>query len=945
MRARIVSLGVLVCTLWAANAWGAFFRDDFNRANGDVGRGWTAQTDGTITAQIVNNEVLIAGKQATDWVRCGISRRISNETRIAFDFKADNAFNVHVRFDAAASDAYIEVYAWAGGPFSYASSTDGSWPGWVAISGSDMLAGQYNTLVLEQNGTVFTVTLNGTVVGTVTNANFTTIESVLISSDAAAGTVGSLHLDNVQIGVLVPGKARDPSPADGDADVPRDVTLGWTPGEYASTHDVYWGVAYDEVNNASTANPASLLVAHGQTAAACTPAGPLDFGQTYYWRVDEVNALPDRTVYRGDVWSLTTEPYAYAVRPIKAAASSSQASTMGPEKTIDSSGLDASDQHSTSATDMWLSKKGQSPIWIQYEFDSVVKLHQMWVWNFNQEVESIAGFGALDVTIETSTDGAAWTTLDDVPGFEDGTGEPNYVHNTTVDFGGALAKYVRLTISMNWASGTKQAGLSEVRFFCSPVRARAPQPAVGALGVALDSVLSWRPGREAAKHHLLLSTDANAVAGGTAPVKTLTSHSLDLSPLGLLYGKTYYWRVDEVNDAAPTTLWPGDVWSFTTTGYAVIDDFEAYDDACNRVFFAWVDGLGYSASPDCGLAASGGNATGSTVGNVSAPFAEKTIVHGGSQSMPMAFDNTNSPHYSETQREWSTAQAWIGGGVDALVVNVRGEAAGFLETASGTLIMNGTGTDIWNNSDEFRFVYKSLKGNGSITARIDAVANTDGWAKVGVMIRETLAGGSAHGIMAMTPSNGASFQRRVLTGDASSNTDLTGVATPYWVKLTRTGTTLAAQTSADGVAWVDLTVTPALTFTMANDVYIGLAVCSHVAGTVCGAKFSHVSTSGGVSGSWQVAEIGTTQVSGNAPETFYVALEDSTGTTKVVSDPDPTVIATGFWEQWTIPLSQFTSAGVNLGSVKKMTAGVGDRVSRKIGGAGKVYIDDIRLQP
>ena len=96
-----------------------------------------------------------------------------------------------------------------------------------------------------------------------------------------------------------------------------------------------------------------------------------------------------------------------------------------------------------------------------------------------------------------------WTALAGVPEFAQATGEPNYGHNTTVDFGGVLAKYVKLTIQSNWAGGTKQAGLSEVRFFYVPVRARAPEPASGAAGVALDAVLNWRPGREAARHDVI----------------------------------------------------------------------------------------------------------------------------------------------------------------------------------------------------------------------------------------------------------------------------------------------------------------------------------------------------------------------------------------------------------------------------------------------------------
>jgi hypothetical protein len=132
---------------------------------------------------------------------------------------------------------------------------------------------------------------------------------------------------------------------------------------------------------------------------------------------------------------------------------------------------------------------------------------------------------------------------------------------------------------------------------------------------------------------------------------------------------------------------------------------------------------------------------------------------------------------------------------------------------------------------------------------------------------------------------------------------------------------------------------------MADDVYIGLAVTSHEAGVVCGAKFSNVSTSGGVSGKWQMADVGTVQVPGNALDTFYVAVEDNAGKIKVVSNPDQTLITTGNWEAWKIPLSEFTSAGVNVNSVKKLYLGVGDRSSPRVGGTGKLYIDDIRLEP
>jgi regulation of enolase protein 1 (concanavalin A-like superfamily) len=737
--------------------------------------------------------------------------------------------------------------------------------------------------------------------------------------------------------------SRSPIPAVKTTDVPIDSTFSWTAGIYAATHDVYFGTVFADVNNASRQDPRGVLVSKGQTAAQFQPAA-IAYGQTYYWRVDEVGA--DGTIYRGQVWSFAAEPYGYPIKPIKATASSSLTAAMGPDKTIDGSGLDSLDQHSVSAMQMWLSKKGQSPVWIQYEFDAVYKLHEMWVWNSNQEVEPITGFGAKEVSIQYSTDGTTWQTLAGVPEFNDAPGDANYVHNTTVSFGGVQAKFVKLNIATNWADGTKQAGLSEVRFFYAPMKAFKPSPASGAGDVALDAVLGWRPGREAAKHQVILSSDAASVAKNTPVVASGASHSLALQSLGLEYGRTYTWKVNEVNDAAATTLWEGDTWTFTTIGYAVVDDFEKYNDLCNRLFFSWVDGFGYSASPDCSVTASTGNSTGSTVGNASAPFADQTITHGGRQSMPMWFDNTKSPFYSESQREWQTPQSWTGGGANTLSVWVRGDAASFVETAPGAITMNGTGTDVWEAADQFRFAYKALKGNGSIVAKVESVSNTHEWAKAGVMIRESTAPGSKHAFLAATPTatHGISYQRRVDT-DVATNlaTDAADTPLPQWVKLTRNGSTFTAQYSSNGTTWTDVVVSPAVSITMANDVLIGLAVTSHLANSVCAARFSGVSTTGGVSGTWQIAEIGATQVGGNTPENFYVAVQDSTGKTKAVSNPSSSVIATGAWEQWNIPLSEFTSAGINVGSIKKVMIGVGDRNSPKAGGTGKVNIDDIQL--
>ena len=103
----------------------------------------------------------------------------------------------------------------------------------------------------------------------------------------------------------------------------------------------------------------------------------------------------------------------------------------------------------------------------------------MRVWNSNQMIEAFVGLGAKDVTIETSLDGAAWTVLENTAQFAQATGTPSYTANTVIDFGGAMARFVRITINAGWGM-VPQNGLSEVRFFYLPTNAREPQPAVDA---------------------------------------------------------------------------------------------------------------------------------------------------------------------------------------------------------------------------------------------------------------------------------------------------------------------------------------------------------------------------------------------------------------------------------------------------------------------------------
>ena len=169
--------------------------------------------------------------------------------------------------------------------------------------------------------------------------------------------------------------------------------------------------------------------------------------------------------------------------------------------------------------------------------------------------------------------------------------------------------------------------------------------------------------------------------------------------------------------------------------------------------------------------------------------------------------------------------------------------AGGFSLSAGTFIVAGSGADIWNTADAFQFVYKTLSGNGEIIAHVAGVQNTDGWAKAGVMIRESLIAGSKHAMMAITPGNGAAFQRRTATNGTSYTTQTTGIAAPYWVRLARNGNSLTGYRSSNGSTW---TKVGSATVSMATNVYIGLCVTAHNNGKLCTATISAVTTSGTV---------------------------------------------------------------------------------------------------
>jgi len=199
-----------------------------------------------------------------------------------------------------------------------------------------------------------------------------------------------------------------------------------------------------------------------------------------------------------------------------------------------------------------------------------------------------------------------------------------------------------------------------------------PSPAKSAVDVTQTPVLTWVPGVFADTHAVYFGTDPTSLElKGSG---NLGSESYD--PGQLEWNTTYYWRVDEANNANADSPWTGPLWSFTTANFLIIDDMEAYNDLdptdpeSDRIFNAWIDGYDDPTN-------------GSLVGYETPPFAEQSIVHSGNQAMPMSYDNAVGK--SEATLTLTSNRDWTVNGVDTLTIWFRGSSSNSAEQLYVTL--------------------------------------------------------------------------------------------------------------------------------------------------------------------------------------------------------------------------------------------------------------------
>jgi len=472
-----------------------------------------------------------------------------------------------------------------------------------------------------------------------------------------------------------------------------------------------------------------------------------------------------------------------------------------------------------------------------------------------------------------------------------------------------------------------------------------PVPADGTMHPDTWVNLSWKPGNKAVSHDVYISDNYDLVQDGAAEAFQ-QNQGEDFFvvgfpgfpfPDGLVPGTTYYWRVDEVNDAEPNSPWIGSVWSFGVPPKTAYNPDPA--DAAEQVYLneslVWTGGFGskvhtvyFGDNFDDVNNATGGQPQGATRYNPGPLELAKTY-----------YWRVDEFDIIETHKGnvWSfTTEGAVGspnpanGAVDVNRTQIITWAQSVF--AASHEVYFGTDKDAVKNADTGSPEYKGTRALGSETFdpgklelnttyywRIDEVnsPNPDSpW--TGLLWSFTT----------------ADF---LVIDDMESYNDLdegeVGSNRIY-------------------IAWADGFDNPAVNGSVVGNALPPIAEQKNVHGGNQSMPFAYDNAVGKSEATltltyprdWTEDGVGILSIwfrgnSNNTAEQMYVALNDSA----VVSHDNPDAAKIRSWTEWTIDLQSFADQGIDLTNVNTMTIGFGNRNNPTVGGAGMMYFDDIRL--
>jgi hypothetical protein len=512
--------------------------------------------------------------------------------------------------------------------------------------------------------------------------------------------------------------AYNPSPTDGDKYLDIDIDLAWSPGFGSVSHDVYFGTdsnppIVEEDSNITTYDP-----------------GTLNYNTTYYWRIDEYDGVntytgnvwsfvtePDIPITDPDLVGWWKFDEGEGSKALDWSGLGNHGTLInGPQwgsGMIDGAllfdGLD--DQISLSVGSVINSLTSSTfAIWANY-----AGIGDPWqgIFDFGTGTDVYmylspsSGWGNTPMQFGITTGGSAeesqliaptslstgWhhiaVVLDDVSStmqlYLDGSVItsapavllPKNLGNTTQNWIGRM-QAAQNTYFIGFLDDfriyNKAFTQEEIRriMIGNPVLAWNPKPASDSvIEITRAGPLSWHPGDNAVQHNVYLGTNQTAVEDAdVSDITGIYRGPKDVNnyspPEGFDWGLSYYWRVDEIG--VDSTVSKGRVWSFITLDYLIVDDFESYNDlnidqvGSKRIYFTWVDGYD---NPSI---------NGSTIGYPEPVFAdgehfvETDIVHGGTQSAPLFYDNRTATYSEVTANtnDLAIGQDWTTSGVQVM---------------------------------------------------------------------------------------------------------------------------------------------------------------------------------------------------------------------------------------------------------------------------------------
>ena len=473
-------------------------------------------------------------------------------------------------------------------------------------------------------------------------------------------------------------------------------------------------------------------------------------------------------------------------------------------------------------------------------------------------------------------------------------------------------------------------------------KASGPSPKDGALHLATWVSLEWRAGDFAVSHDVYVGDSFDDVNDGAADtfqgnqtVTTLLAGFPGFAiPDGFAAGTTYYWRVDEVNDADPNSPWKGDIWSFS------LPPKTAYfpDPADGAEFVDLNATLNWTAGDGARLHtvyvgdnfgdvnnATGGALSGTTTYTPPSPFEAEKVLYWRVDE----FDGIET-HKGDV---WAfTTPGAVGnsqpanGAVDVpMIATLNWTAA---DNAASHELYFGTDSEAVNNATTASPEYIGPRALG---AESYDPGGLDWQSSYAWRVDEVYPTGNVKGLVwtfttadFITVDDFESYND-IDPPDAASNRIF-----DKWLDGFGT-TTNGALVGNDLPPYAEQTIVhggaQSLVYSYDNNLKTSEATLTLV--------YPRDWTEGGVA----KLSLWFRGASANAADRMFVALNG----TAVVYHDDPAATQITGWNRWVIDLTRFADQGMNLANVSTITIGFGTKNSPAAGGSGQVYFDDIRL--